>query len=299
MKDSNKNRRSFIQSLLGTGFFVGLQNRRAESSENRIGLALPICTTCGTQFPHHDGNPDQCPVCEDDRQYVRMQGQQWTTLASVQTQHSNKIKQWEPGVYSIHTSPKFGIGQRAFLIQTPKGNVLWDCVSLIDEATITKVNELGGIDAIAISHPHYYSSMIEWSRAFHHAPIYLHQNDAKWVIRNGETIHFWSGDSLNLFDRITLVHTPGHFDGFQVLHMPGILFAGDQPQVCMDRNWVSFMYSYPNYIPLAKHQIQHITETLTPFDFDKIYGAFPHQNVLHGAKDMVLRSAERYIQSIT
>ena len=28
------------------------------------------------------------------------------------------------------------------------------------------MNELGGIAAIAISHPHYYTSMVEWSRAF-------------------------------------------------------------------------------------------------------------------------------------
>ena len=36
----------------------------------------------------------------------------------------------------------------------------------MDDATIARVNELGGIAEIAISHPHYYTSMVEWSRAF-------------------------------------------------------------------------------------------------------------------------------------
>ena len=76
------------------------------------------------------------------------------------------IKPEEPGLYSINTEPKFGIGQRAFLIQTTKGNVLWDCVALVDDATIARVKELGGIAEIAVSHPHYYTAMVEWSRAF-------------------------------------------------------------------------------------------------------------------------------------
>ena len=107
-----------------------------------------------------------CPICEDERQYVNPDGQKWTTLEDLRASHKNRIKKEEDGLYSINTEPKFGIGQRAFLIQTDGGNVLWDCVGLVDDATIGKVNELGGIAEIAISHPHYYTSMVEWSRAF-------------------------------------------------------------------------------------------------------------------------------------
>ncbi|MBZ0257029.1 MBL fold metallo-hydrolase [bacterium] len=259
---------------------------------------MPICATCGTQFPETNPAPETCPICQDERQYVGLNGQPWTTLSAVQKHHANDIVQWDDGLYSIRTMPKFGIGQRAFLIQTPQGNLLWDCVSLLDEATIKQVKDLGGVDAIAISHPHYYSSMIEWSRAFGDAPIYLHENDAQWVMRKDGAIKFWSGESRDMFGQLTLIHTGGHFDGFQVLHKPGTLFAGDQPQVCMDRQWVSFMYSYPNYIPLSKRQIEHIVNKLAPLDFDQLYGAFPHQNIQRGAKEIVARSAERYIQSI-
>ena len=99
------------------------------------------------------------------RQYVGWEGQRWTTLDTLSNIHRNSIQQEEPHLFSIHTEPEFGIGERAFLIQTPEGNVLWDCVALLDADTRKRISELGGIHAIAISHPHYYTTMAEWSRA--------------------------------------------------------------------------------------------------------------------------------------
>ena len=43
-----------------------------------------ICRTCGTQFPPAEHPPRNCPICEDERQYVGWQGQQWTTLQALQ-----------------------------------------------------------------------------------------------------------------------------------------------------------------------------------------------------------------------
>src|SRR3982074_3231289 len=79
--------------------------------------------------------------------------------------------------------PAFGIGQRAILARTPAGNVLWDCLALIDDATVDLLKGMGGVAAIAISHPHYYTTMVEWSRALGGAPIYLHAADSQWVMR--------------------------------------------------------------------------------------------------------------------
>src|SRR5947208_9962318 len=87
------------------------------------------------------------------------------------------------GLIGIGTRPSFGIGQRALLVPTPDGNVLWDCVSLIDEDTLRKVRELGGLVAIAFSHPHFYGSMVEWSQAFGGAPLYVPVSDRQWVMR--------------------------------------------------------------------------------------------------------------------
>jgi len=267
-----------------------------------------ICVTCGTQFAPSAQAPAECPIiCLDPRQYVGFDGQQWTTLDRLRAGHSNVIEHEEPGLSSIRTEPSFGIGERAFLLQTPQGNVLWDCVALLNQPTVEAISRLGGIAAIAISHPHYYTTMVEWSVSFDNAPIYLHAADRDWVMRPHANIRFWQGNSLKLLDDLVLVHTPGHFDGFQVLHWPagadgkGVLLAGDQPQVCMDRRWLSFLYSYPNYLPLGILAVENIGRTLELYDFDRIYGAFPafpRRTVRSDAKETLKRSLERYAKAV-
>src|ERR1700736_6100924 len=95
------------------------------------GSEKPICLTCGTQFSGSPGLPNNCPICEDPRQFVGWDGQQWTTLKAMCGKYKNEFERDEDGVFSIRTEPKFAIGQRAQLIQTPAGNVLWDCLSLL------------------------------------------------------------------------------------------------------------------------------------------------------------------------
>ncbi len=264
-----------------------------------------ICVTCGTQFTPSPQPPSECPICADPRQFVGFDGQKWTTLEELRQEHKNTILEEEPGLYSIHTKPDFAIGERAFLLQTPAGNLLWDCIALLDPPTIETLTDLGGVAAIAISHPHYYTTMVEWSLAFGNAPIYLHAADSQWVMRPHANIQFWPDSTKKVLRDLTLIHTPGHFDGFQVLHWPGgadgrgVLLSGDQPQVCMDRSWVSFMYSYPNYTPLGRAEVEQIVGLLRPFRFDRIYGAFPKRTVTEDARKALERSAERYIQAIT
>ena len=263
-----------------------------------------MCVTCGVQYADTAAPPAACPICEDPRQFVGFEGQRWTTIEEMRAKYRNEIREEDPGVHAIHTEPSFAIGQRALLAQTPGGNVLWDCVSLLDDATVNQVRALGGIDAIAISHPHYYSSMVEWSKAFGDAPIYLHEADKPWVMRPDRRVRFWAGASIEILNALTLVVTPGHFDGFQVMYWKhgasgkGALFSGDQPQVCMDTRWVSFMYSYPNYIPLAPAAVSRIVEILRPYAFDRIYGAFPRRTVASGGKGALERSAERYLRAV-
>jgi len=262
-----------------------------------------LCVTCGTQFAASAEPPEHCPICEDERQYVGWDGQQWKSPADLRLDHKNAFTAEEPGLTSIHTLPDFAIAQRAFVVETPEGNLLWDCLSLIDEATIGEIRARGGLRAIAISHPHYYTAMIDWSEAFAGAPIYLHDADRSWVQRSDGNLEFWSGAIQSLFGGLTLVHCAGHFEGFQVLHWPpgaggrGALLAGDQPQVCFDRRWVTFLYSYPNMVPLGAPVVRRIMQSLEPFAFDRIYGAFGRY-VMADAKAAVRRSAERYLRHI-
>jgi hypothetical protein len=133
-----------------------------------------ICTACGTQYPPSQTAPTQCTICEDERQFIPARGQTWTTLPALAAGHFNGWRQHEPGIIGIGTQPQFAIGQRALLIRTPNGNVLWDCISMLDAATVTLIKALGGLSAIAISHPHFYTTMSEWSRAFGGVPVHLH-----------------------------------------------------------------------------------------------------------------------------
>ena len=263
-----------------------------------------ICMTCGTQYPESSTPPAHCPICEDERQYIGPNGQQWTTLAELQQEHTNIIKEHEPGLTGIGSEPRFAIGQRALLLQTPAGNLLWDCITLIDEATVDAVQALGGVAAIAISHPHYYSSMVEWSRAFGNAPIYLHAADRAHAMRSDPAIVFWEGETLPLLESLTLVRCGGHFAGGTVAHCPqgaegrGVLLSGDIIQVVQDRRFVSFMRSYPNLIPLPAAAVERIVAAVEPFAFDRIYGAWWETVVAQDAKAAVHRSAERYIRAI-
>ena len=263
-----------------------------------------ICVTCGTQYPESDQPPAHCPICEDERQYVNPNGQQWTTLEALQQDRHMLIEPVEPKLYHLKPEPKIGIGQYAHLVQTPEGNVLWDCVPYLDDATVKAINDLGGIRAIAISHPHFHTIMGEWSRAFDNAPIYINAGNRRDVVQPDDAIQYWDGASLPLWDGITLVHCGGHFEGSAVLHWRdgadsrGVLLTGDTIYVVADPNWATFMYSYPNDIPLSPAKVRRIVAAVEPFAYDRIYPAF--SSVMDGnAKAKVHASADRYIAAIT
>jgi hypothetical protein len=262
-----------------------------------------ICKTCGTQYAETEGPPAQCLICEDERQYIPPEGQQWTTLAALQEEFHNVIKPLEPALTGIGTHPTFAIGQRALLVQTPEGNLMWDCISLIDAPTIAAVKALGGIQAIAISHPHYYSSLVEWGQTFE-CPVYLHAADQAWVMRPDPVIRFWDGETKALFGDLTLICGGGHFPGGTMLHWPagaegkGALLSGDIIQVVADRRYVTFMYSYPNMVPLPARTVRRVAESVAPYAFDRIYGAWWDKVILSDGQAAVRRSAERYIRMI-
>ena len=179
-----------------------------------------ICTACGTQYPESAVAPGACVICEEERQYVPPRGQGWTTLSAIAVGHFNSYREYEPGVIGIGSQPQFAIGQRAILVRTPGGNILWDCISLLDAATVTLIKGLGGIQAIAISHPHFYTTMIEWAHTFE-CPIHLHAADKDWVMRQDPAVRHWEGDTLKLWDGVTLVRCGGHFPGGTVLALGG------------------------------------------------------------------------------
>lgn len=262
-----------------------------------------ICVTCGSQFAQSDLPPARCAICDDERQYVPSSGQRWTTLDALRATHRGAVKRLEPDLYGVGVEPRFAIGQRALLVRTPAGNVLWDCVALIDDAVVDIVRGLGGLAAIAISHPHFYATMVDWARAFD-VPVLLHAADREWVMRPDSAIEFWEGETRALAGGLTLVRCGGHFEGGTVLHWAagvegrGALLTGDIIQPLPDARWVSFMRSYPNLIPLDARRVEGIVRAVEPFAYDRLYGAWWDMRVEGGAKDVVARSAERYLRAI-
>jgi hypothetical protein len=264
-------------------------------------MTILICSTCGTSFDEA-GEGRECPICLDERQYVPPSGQSWTTPETLARRHANCWRQLEPGLFSIQTIPAFAINQRALLLRTPTGNILWDCIALLDDVTKELVLSLGGLSAIAVSHPHYYTTMQDWAEAFG-APIYLHAADREWVCRPSEAIRFWDEDALSLAPNVSLVHGGGHFAGGTVLHWTaddgaGVLLAGDIVQVTPSADHVTFMWSYPNMIPLGAREVKDVADRLAAWPFERIYGAFSHQNVRQNGQEIVARSARRYIERI-
>lgn len=255
-----------------------------------------ICRTCGVEYEPSEIPPAHCPICEDERQYVPEGGQQWTTLTEINSQHKNVIEKVADKLYAIYTVPHFGIGQRAHLLVTPGGNILWDCISNLDDSTVDIIQKLGGIKAIGISHPHYFSTWVQWSRAFGDVPVYIHARDKEWIQRKSTSLRLWEGVQQELWDNIRLVCCGGHFAGGNILYWPEekALLTGDVIQVCPDQKSVSFMYSYPNYIPLPKKDILQIRACLEPLDYEVLYGAFGHY-IRSGGKQAVKRSLDRYL----
>jgi len=264
-------------------------------------MAIQICNTCGTSYPDTPQPPAHCRICEDERQFVPSVGQLWTTPEKLSRGHVNAWRLLEKDLFEIHTHPQFAIGQRALLVRTARGNVLWDCISLLDDATEALVRGLGGLDAIAISHPHYYTCMQDWARRFD-CPIHLHAADSEWVMRADPAICHWKGETLEIAEGLTLIRLGGHFPGGTVLHWTdaaegrGALMSGDIVQVAADLSRVSFLWSYPNMMPLSAETVRRIAQTLGGWQFDRIYGAFPGRQVMSGGAQAVQRSAARYLE---
>lgn len=258
-----------------------------------------ICATCGVQYPDTAEPPMVCPVCADERQYLGWDGQRWVTTAELARDHAVILREEEPGLTGIGVQPEVAIGQRALLVQAPAGNVLWDCIPLLDEPGRRAIADLGGIAAICLSHPHFYAACVEFADAFD-ARILIAREDGHWIQRPSSRVELFD-EQAEPVPGLLVARIGGHFDGASVLYWPagaagrGVLLTSDTITVAQDRDWVSFMWSYPNLIPLDEVTVRQIAERAGRFAFDRIYGGWWGRVVWGGAAAAVQRSADRYI----
>jgi hypothetical protein len=268
------------------------------------GASVPawICATCGVQHPDTVEPPARCAICDDERQYVGADGQKWTTMSDLAESHVVVIKEEEPGLFGVGVEPSVAIGQRALLVRTPSGNVLWDCVPLLDPGARERLGELGGVSAICMSHPHFYAAYVEFAEAFD-ARVLIPRADEAWIRRPSRHVELFD-DEVDPVPGLTLARIGGHFDGAAVLHWPagsggrGALLTGDTVTVVPDRGWTSFMWSYPNLIPLDELTVREIARRVGRFRFDRVYGGWWGRTIVDDGAAAVWRSAERYVERL-
>ncbi len=263
-----------------------------------------ICPACGANYAGGGSEPERCPLCDDERQWVAPTGQRWTTMARLAAEGCHSVvREIEPGLTGIGSEPAVGVGQRGVLVHTSEGNILWDPAPFLDDAALQAVRAAGGLRAVSASHPHMYGAAVEWSRAFA-AELLLVDVDAGWLMRPDPAVRTWSG-ALEVLPGVTLVQCGGHFPGSSVLHWAsgadgrGVIVSGDTIMVTPGEDRVSFVYSAPVRLPLAEPGVRGIVRALEPYAFDRIYGGWWDPAIRADAKAIVEQSAQRYIELLT
>lgn len=276
-----------------------------------------VCVACGTQFPTPNRQEVKtCPICDDPRQFVPPSGQAFTTLSALRKDHNNDFTpcKTDPNLIFIETVPKVAIGQRAMLIKTPKGNILWDCIAFLDKETIKRIEKEGGLKAIVISHPHYYTTHVNWAAAFK-CPVYVAAEDESWAtmksthrkpitdietdILPGSNIkaikvggHFPGSLVLLYKHRLliadTIVTTPAGMGDWSINGVGEKVDTSDEPP---DRNTFSFLWSIPNMIPLSPDEMLRMWRILKGYGFEATHGAFKGMDLEDGrVKGWLLKS---------
>jgi glyoxylase-like metal-dependent hydrolase (beta-lactamase superfamily II) len=260
-----------------------------------------ICAACGNNYPEREAPPGACTICTDERQWVPSSGQRWTTAAELAAAgHRSDIRDIEPGLTGIGVDPPVAIGQRALLVKTREGNLLWDPPGYTDSAAIEAVRAAGGLRAVSASHPHFYGTITEWSDAFS-APMLLPAADAHWLTRPGPRVQTWAG-TRDVLPGVTLVQCGGHFPGSAVVHWAdgaegrGALLTGDTIFVTPGEDRLTFVWSAPNRLPLPEKAVRDVVGAVWPYKFDRIYGGWWQPVLRAGARQALENSARRYIE---
>ncbi|KFY15877.1 hypothetical protein V492_01707, partial [Pseudogymnoascus sp. VKM F-4246] len=236
------------------------------------------------------------------RQYVPASGQSFTTLRTLRKEHESTITPHPtaPSLSVVHSSPRLAIGQRALLVRTSAGNILWDCITLLTPSLVDSIRALGGLAGIVISHPHFYSTHLLWAAVFE-CPVYLASDDKEWLAeeepRPEDPVRKFierEGGELDIPGRdgaatgVKAIKVGGHFPGSLVLLYDSRLLVADtmMPTPSGIGNWgargrpkgmnsFAFMWSYPNMIPLPPSTLASMWRILSRYNFTAVHGGFP------------------------
>ncbi|WP_304502141.1 hydrolase [Brachybacterium sp. FME24] len=253
------------------------------------------CATCGVEYDAAT-LPAVCPVCADERQYLPPDGvQRWhepaVAIARIE------VAELEDRLFALRVDGGVGIGQEAKLLVTEVGTVMVDVPAAITVEAVAEVAKLGPLRAIIPSHPHMFGLQSAWSAALDDAPVWIARADAGWLGRTPAHLHLWQGEE-RVLPGVVAVQLGGHFPGSAVVHWNGgdgrgVLLSGDTIAPNTDGRTTTFMYSYPNRIPLSGPVALRVAAGAARFAFDRLYGNFPGA-IRGGAREAVLTSAARH-----
>ncbi|MGV0743246.1 hydrolase [Mycolicibacterium sp. XJ870] len=264
-----------------------------------------ICTGCGIEHADSDNPPpaNSC-VLTSEEVAISERGDlpphgTWTTLEALATQpHHTEHVDHGRGVHSLRRAPRFAIGHRSFLVQTAHGNLLWDSPAYLDDDILELVRRLGGVAAIAPSHPHMFGAQLSWSREFGGIPVYVNALDQEWIPQIDPLIELWTGEAEPVLG-VRLLHVGGHMRGSSVaLTADGTLLVGDTISGGLARNWVSFQRNFPKHVPLSAAVVRRIVDRLDAYDYDRLY-TLGGDEIDSAAKDVVHKSAETHIRWVS
>ncbi|KAL1959700.1 hypothetical protein VTO42DRAFT_1286 [Malbranchea cinnamomea] len=158
------------------------------------------------------------------------------------------------------------------------GNVLWDCITYVDDNTVRRNNELGGIDAIAISQPHYFSAAVEWSRTFKR-PVYYSAEDEEWIMRFGEVVKTLDSGGQNLYPTSS---------SYRVGGTPLTDYRTPPLSRLCGHTLILF-----RFLPNDVHKIWKV---LADLDFEDAHGDFMGHDTYGNSKRRLLENAKLYVK---
>ena len=271
----------------------------APVASRQSGGVIWICETCAVETADLDEPPAECLVCEDDRQWVPAEGQQWTTLEQLRGRGTRITSfEVEADLWGLRAEPGVGIAQQTMVVRVAEGTLLFDCVGYIDDDAVDFVRSLGPTLAVAASHPHMYGVQTEWAQALGDVPVLVAERDREWVRRPSPLVELYDERRV-VAPGLTIHRVGGHFRGQAVVEWQagadgrGVLLAGDAVFPNPDRRTVSFLRSYPNRIPLSGNVVQRVAGQLETLHYDRLYNNFGAV-VPVDAKACVRFSADRH-----
>ncbi len=267
-------------------------------------MTIWVCDGCGLEHSDSAAPPAAGCVLATDAVSVEERGDlgphgHWTTHEGLARQpHTTHHRDHGRGVHSFRREPRLAIGHWSFVLRTPGGNLLWDPPAYIDPVVVGMVRSLGGIAAIAVSHPHMFAAQVSWSHEFGHIPVLVKDKDKSWIARNDPVIRYWS-DTETPMDGITLIEVGGHMRGSSVaLTADGTLLSGDTIAGALVPDWVSFQRNYPRHVPLSAAVVDRIVSRLDPYFYDRLY-TLGGDTIDADANQIVMRAADRHIRWVT